>query len=740
VLFNCYGCRVREVEGGSDLSTIPNDEQVELTAGFNLQAVGRIKEATSSGQTVAQRLEFFNEWLPWRDQEVDGGPAALLINLKWKVMGAGKNSATLLVTPWLAFGCSVGARIKTDTGFATVTCVKEDDSCEIIKDNVKEGTRPEVIDPRPDTVGRTTSPTYKANQKLLLLHDGVPVDAIVDEWLGVRKGSRHRVRLVAKGGGKEGAKGDAKSTVVVKPSDKFTLEVDLNESNHAKLLFPTVARYEDARSQYCDKILLGKHATIKDEATAKDLKVMEQRVYVKEFTVARADAPQEDTDDGDGDGAAGERSNSPQNARAREAAEKAEAAAKLAEEKAAAEAAAAVPSVAINNLLDAIVGPVVGRDTRHPPLFIRARSKAEHDLLLNHAMYWLADTLRDPHPKLGPIRLVPIALSAQRLTELSAEESMQKQGARAIIVKAFEMDYPGLADMLRQAMDMRALLIAVEVTNEADLNGLKDAMLEELRQYRLVITCSGINAEGAPLAVPPAISETCQLMQIASIGLYMNESKVSDRLLSNLFKRIRFSTDDASYYRLVNKLHIGSSEVGRGAMQELNDLLGTAECALASLDLSFTPVDGWSLVQSLKRNKSLTSLSLINVPKIDLMYKEIAAALLEKDSVVRLGYLRCDAFDLHEGERHLSLREQPLAPAAMKLLAALLKHNTTCTELDLTASDIEKEGATTLAGSLQFNRTLTALRLSYNPALDNVSRATLRTAAGNWNPALHLDL
>ena len=125
----------------------------------------------------------------------------------------------------------------------------------MIRDNVKEGTRPEVLDPRPDTVGRTTSPTYKANQKLLLLHEGVPVDAIVDEWLGIRRGSRHRVRLVAKGtataaaaDAKGGKAGSSAALPVSKAGDKFTLDVDLNESNHAKLLFSTVARYEDAHA------------------------------------------------------------------------------------------------------------------------------------------------------------------------------------------------------------------------------------------------------------------------------------------------------------------------------------------------------------------------------------------------------------------------------------------------------------------------------------------------------------
>ena len=123
-----------------------------------------------------------------------------------------------------------------------------------------------------------------------------------------------------------------------------------------------------------------------------------------------------------------------------------------------------------------------------------------------------------------------------------------------------------------------------------------------------------------------------------------------------------------------------------------------------------------------------------------------------------LGYLRCDAFDLNEGERVLSLREQTIAPAAMKMLASLLKNNKTCTELDLTASDIEKEGASALAAVLPFNTTLQTLRLrcafahslshiahhyhhppltplllsslprSYNPALDPASIAALRAA------------
>ena len=139
-------------------------------------------------------------------------------------------------------------------------------------------------------MSRTTSPTYKTGQKLLLLHEGSPVDAIVDEWLGVRKGSRHRVRVggrmetsSAAGDGGVGGKaaggappGRSKRTSQV----SSTIEVDLNEANHTKLLFASVARYEDARLGYCERLISGKHATVRDEIAAKDLRVGEQRVYL----------------------------------------------------------------------------------------------------------------------------------------------------------------------------------------------------------------------------------------------------------------------------------------------------------------------------------------------------------------------------------------------------------------------------------------------------------------------------
>ena len=63
--------------------------------------------------------------------------------------------------------------------------------------------------------------------------------------------------------------------------------VDLHESNHSKLLFPSVARYEEARTAYC-RDLVGKHAAVRDEATGRELRVADQRVYVAPAIDARA--------------------------------------------------------------------------------------------------------------------------------------------------------------------------------------------------------------------------------------------------------------------------------------------------------------------------------------------------------------------------------------------------------------------------------------------------------------------
>ena len=127
MLFNCSGCSFEVIEGSSDVATC--DEAVELVAAFNLQPIGRVREPRGLNDTFEARVEFTNQWLPWKVQEIpsleDRALTTLIIELRWR----GKNQARLLVTPWLAYGCSIGSRLKLPTGYCTVTDIAADATC-----------------------------------------------------------------------------------------------------------------------------------------------------------------------------------------------------------------------------------------------------------------------------------------------------------------------------------------------------------------------------------------------------------------------------------------------------------------------------------------------------------------------------------------------------------------------------------------------------------------------------------
>ena len=79
----------------------------------------------------------------------------------------------------------------------------------------------------------------------MLIHEKRLVDTVVEHWFGPRLGSRHRVRFGGKGSAQKMTKKDAAKNLI---------ELDLNEENHAKLVFSSVAKYEAARNQILDLI------------------------------------------------------------------------------------------------------------------------------------------------------------------------------------------------------------------------------------------------------------------------------------------------------------------------------------------------------------------------------------------------------------------------------------------------------------------------------------------------------
>ena len=130
---------------------------------------------------------------------------------------------------------------------------------------------------------------YKPGVKIMLLHEGVWVDASIEEYFGVKDGSRHRVRVTRAEGGKAEEGKNAKE----KRPAWVSLDVDLNEANHTKLLFQSVGKYEEARLHYCEK-LVAKHATVRDALkdvdesgdgvlTRKEIKLFLNEQYLLKF-------------------------------------------------------------------------------------------------------------------------------------------------------------------------------------------------------------------------------------------------------------------------------------------------------------------------------------------------------------------------------------------------------------------------------------------------------------------------
>jgi len=722
LLFNCSGVPFTVVDGGSDPSSLPDGGDVELVSAFNLQVVGNLRPSQKHGEPWLERVLLHNRWFPWRTAEppLPGTAAPIVtIHMRWQPTGQAKQVLTILVSPWLAYACGVGARMKTGNNFVTVVKIRPDDTVAVKVDNeTKEGVELSV-DPRPDTVSRTASASYKSGQKLLLMHENAMLDAVVEEWMGVRRGSRHRVRL-----GNRGSTGKR----VIK-------EVDLNEVNHTKLLFPTASRYEDARNAYLDKLVL-QRATMRDEALGRDLPVREQRIFLDTIHVPGVGEPIA--------GPAGalpapppapppkdnrtskERPGTPPPVALPPAAKKAQPDTQK-------------PKVmSAHKLVDDTIDQSGGPTHLPAPAFVLSGGKAEHELLLQQMTYIVAAKLRDGSPDLGPVRLVPLVLSLTKLKELLMDEATAKKPPREIIIKCFELDYLASSDMLKQAIEMRALMGIVDVEKESDLHVLvaNPLIFEELLSLRLIVVCAGEEQSILSLC-PKEFKAQAAFCKLAALGLYLNEVEMSEKSCKELLKRMRAS--GGTLYSLVTSLHLASADFGREGALALQELLMSQTCTITSLDLSCTKIDGFPLIQAFKGNTSVTSLDVRQIPGFANLYQSLGDSLLQEGAMCRLGYMRCDAFEVLEGEKVLSLKETPLEPGSVRLLLGLLKHNKTVTEVDLTATDLETAEAHWLAKVVDTSKTLSALRLQYNPALDEECKAAIRTAAAS-KPQLRLEL
>ena len=128
-----------------------------------------------------------------------------------------------------------------------------------------------------------------------------------------------------------------------------------------------------------------------------------------------------------------------------------------------------------------------------------------------------------------------------------------------------------------------------------------------------------------------------------------------------------------------------------------------------------------------------SAIAIINRALVRCHDQEVVAHV--NDSTVALQH-----FETRSQLRYVALQEptgelEQACATAMRVLSGAV-----ATDVDLTATDLEKEAAADLASILEFNQRIMVLRVAFNPALDSSAKAGLRAAAHKWHPNLFLDM
>ena len=227
LMFNCHGAafEITHWTGGLPFE-LPDEQSFDLypkgkkagggkaakgaAAALPKRKLGRVGLARDLKMPFLERIEFPDEWVPAEEcgLEHDGWQGGGVLELE---LTCGKDVATLQISPWVAYSCSVGARVNirslsaSQGQCATVDRILGDDRIVAKVDGFSktDGVKGEVIvDLQPKTVVPTAGPGYPRGQRLLLLHrqkqTEMLVDAVVMNWEGAidyALGSRHMVSI-----------------------------------------------------------------------------------------------------------------------------------------------------------------------------------------------------------------------------------------------------------------------------------------------------------------------------------------------------------------------------------------------------------------------------------------------------------------------------------------------------------------------------------------------------------------
>ena len=207
--FNCFNAAFEVTSWSGEKHTpfdkLPAELGFDLVVKASKLRIGRVKLAAELGMPFLDRVEFPDVWVHAAGHGIafDGwqGSGSIECELTW-----GKESAKIRVHPWLAYACSIGARmcirkLGAPSGqCATVQRILGDDRVVARVDGFSklDGVRGEtIVDLQPSTVVRTSYSGYARDTRILLVHHKKLVDATVLNWLGAfnaEEGAKHLVR------------------------------------------------------------------------------------------------------------------------------------------------------------------------------------------------------------------------------------------------------------------------------------------------------------------------------------------------------------------------------------------------------------------------------------------------------------------------------------------------------------------------------------------------------------------
>ena len=438
-------------------SRLTSTHHARDTKGPKGEKLGRIGLARELKQPFLERVEFPDKWVLASECGLvhDGwqGPGTLDLELT-----CGKDVATISLTPFLAYSCSVGARVNISQSRRAAGTVRHRRSHPRRRPYRRQGRR---LQPQRRRQGRGHCRPHAedcrahrgwarlhARPKIFLLTKAANalVDATVMSWEGavdVQQGSRHMVLIKDIG---------AKTGVHQWPT--------LNVFNH--VLAPpnlTAGRLEEMRTEYCAHIA-STQDTVEDAITGNSLPIKDQLIFMSHLEVK--------------DGV------------------------KAPEYGSVGDVPALVEQLAVESPNRLFGGHLA------QPVLCRAGPGTGKTWMIKQTLYLLATRL-SPETAGGGVRLMPFVVYVQRIVRMLSELGedpanllADPEGMMRWYIKNECGWNPDFCQLLLLAYDMRALVILVDGVDEAA--GMR-VLVEAFVHYELVTSGNRLVVTSRPEGV-----------------------------------------------------------------------------------------------------------------------------------------------------------------------------------------------------------------------------------------------